>query len=347
MSESRGKLIPFVGKRQSQPLSQRVKRPKPMHRSLERAARYTLELSGRLQKHLVRDSIRVHRNIPYLGTGRYSHQLDVYVPEGKKGPLPVVMYVHGGAFVWCSKETHFLMAQMWARAGYVVFNVNYRLAPRHMYPAAVSDLCEALCWVHDNAARFGGDPRRIVLAGESSGGNFVSGLTLACCSRREEPWARALFDAGIVPKAVIATCGILQVTQARRFSIRQQLPAVVRRILHLLPDAYVDLDAAWKDGELDFLDPLLVFENPNYRFDRPVPPFFLGVGTADPLLDDTRRMALALTRRGVPNEARYYPGEIHAFHFMYWRPLAQQYWHDAYRFADAHLRAPRLVRIAG
>jgi acetyl esterase len=137
------------------------------------------------------------------------------------------------------------------------------------------------------------------------------------------------------------------VSHARRFSIRQQLPAVARRILHLLPDSYVDLEAAWKDGELDLLDPLLVFENSQQRFERTVPPFFLPVGTADPLLDDTRRMALALSRRGIPNEARYYPGEIHAFHFMTWRPNARQLWQDVFRFVDTQMRQSRVVRIAG
>jgi acetyl esterase len=92
---------------------------------------------------------------------------------------------------------------------------------------------------------------------------------------------------------------------------------------------------------------LLVFENSQVRFDRQIPPFFLPVGTADPLLDDTRRMALALSRRGVPNEARYYPGEIHAFHFMSWRVLARQFWQDAFRFVDAYMRNAHVVRIAG
>jgi acetyl esterase len=344
---ARGKLVPFVHKRVSLPVLRKSKRPRPVPRAFEKIAIFGLELTGRIQKRIFRDSVTVHRNIPYLGTGRRSHLLDVYVPEGRKGPLPVVMYVHGGAFVGCSKETHFSMGHQWARAGYVVFNVNYRLAPRHLYPAALEDLCEALRWVHDNAARFGGDPKRIALAGESAGGNLVSALAIACCSRREEPWARALFDANIVPKTVVAACAILQVSHTRRFSLRQRLPAFARRILHLMPETYVDLEASWEDGELDLLDPLLVFENAQYCFDRPVPSFFLSVGTSDPLLDDTRRMALALTRRGIPNEARYYPGEIHAFHFLNWRPLAQQFWHDAYKFVDAQLRPARLIRIAG
>jgi acetyl esterase len=324
-----------------------TERPVPStQRALEKLAYYGLEVVGHVQGRVRKAHVQVHRNIPYLGTGRRSHLLDVYVPQGRTGPLPVVMYVHGGAFMWCSKDTHFLFAHAWAEAGFVVFNINYRLAPRNMFPAAVQDACEALRWVGDNAARFGGDPRRLVLSGESAGANLVTALTIACCSARSEPWARALFDAQIVPRAVVAACGILQVSDARRFSARRALPGVVRRILHLLPDGYVDLSAPRREHELDFADPLRVFES-GYRFERPLPGFFLPVGTADPLLDDTRRMAGALSARGVPCDVRYYAGEIHAFHAMVWRALAQQCWRDSFRFVDAQLRTPRLVRVAG
>ncbi len=315
-------------------------------RMLEKLTTYSLEAVGRIQSGSKSSNIRVHRNIPYLSSGRRSHLLDVYIPEGRIGPLPIVFYVHGGAFMWCSKDTHFLFARRYAEQGFIVFNINYRLAPHNRYPAAIRDVCDALLWVNANAARFGGDPKRLVFAGESAGANLISGLTIACCSRREEPWARALFDAAITPRAVISACGILQVSNARRFSVRRKLPRVVRRILHLLPDAYVDLAASQHQGELDLVDPLLVMES-DYRFDRPLPGFFLPVGTADPLLDDSRRMSEALTRRGVPAEARYYPGEIHAFHVMRWRPRARQCWRDTFRFIDTQLRAPRLVRVAG
>jgi len=319
---------------------------RPVFRALEKLAIHGLDAVGHVQGHTNRARLRVERNIPYAGTGMRSHLLDVYVPEGRTGPLPIVFYVHGGAFMWCSKDTHFLFARSYAEQGFIVFNLNYRLAPRHRFPAAMQDVCEALRWVHANAARFGGDPKRIVFAGESAGANLISGLTIACCSRRIEPWARAVFDADIVPRAVVPACGILQVSNARRFTARRKLPQIARRILHLLPDSYVDLGANLHDGDLDLVDPLLVMES-DYRFERPVPGFFLPVGTSDPLLDDSRRMELALTRRGVRVEARYYPGEIHAFHVMRWRPLARQCWDDTFRFIDDCLRTPRIARVAG
>jgi acetyl esterase len=321
------------------PASRKVQGPQPVRRELEQLAYYGLEVVGRVQQRLSQRHVRVIRNVPYLGTGRRSHRLDVYIPLGQKGPLPVVLYVHGGVFVWCSKETHFFVGHTYANAGFVVFNLNYRLSPRHKFPAALEDVSEALRWVHDNAARFGGDASRLVLAGESAGANLVSSLAIACASPRPEPWARALFDAHITPRAVVAACGILHVSQASRVGMRQKLGPVVRRVLAILPDAYVDLRMPRAEGELDLVDPLRVFES-NYRFARALPGFFLPVGTRDPLVEDTTRMAEALHKRGIPCEARYYSGELHAFHFMFWRRAAKQCWAETFRFIDAQLRRP-------
>lgn len=314
-------------------------------RLLEEAAYHGLEVVGKIQGRASRDHVRVQRNVPYLGTGRRSHRLDVYVPEGRTGPLPVVLYIHGGGFMWCSKETHFIPAQAFARAGFVVFNINYRLAPRNPFPAAIEDVCEAALWVKDNAARFNGDASRLVVAGESAGANLVCALTLACCSPRPEPFAKAVYDAKILPRVVIPACGVLQVTEPSRHWARRRLPGVAKRVMHMLPDAYAP---QWSRPhyaeELDLVDPLHAFEG-NYRFTRPLPGFFVPVGTADPLLDDTRRLAAALHRRGTPHEARYYPGEIHAFHFMLWRKAAQQCWTDTLRFIDQRLSASQLRQV--
>ena len=82
---------------------------------------------------------------------------------------------------------------------------------------------------------------------------------------------------------------------------------------------------------------------------RPLAPFFAGVGTADVLLDDTRRLKAALDRLGVPCEAHYYPGEIHAFHAMVWRPAARAFWRDSFAFLKRHVQPleARAVVAAG
>jgi acetyl esterase len=74
---------------------------------------------------------------------------------------------------------------------------------------------------------------------------------------------------------------------------------------------------------------------------RPLPPFFLSVGTADPLVDDTKRVKLALDRLGVPCEARYYPDQPHAFQALLWREQARRCWEDTFTFLDRHVPRER------
>ena len=68
-----------------------------------------------------------------------------------------------------------------------------------------------------------------------------------------------------------------------------------------------------------------------------IPPFFLPVGTKDPLLPDTRRLGEALTKMGVEAETEYYPGELHAFHAFVMRKNAQKCWRDTFAFLDKHV----------
>src|SRR5205807_573152 len=90
-------------------------------------------------------------------------------------------------------------------------------------------------------------------------------------------------------------------------------------------------------SELDLADPVVALER-GAAPDRPLPPFFLPVGTADPLLDDTRRLKAALDRLGVRCDARYYAREPHAFHALVFRPNAQKCWADAFAFLDEHVQ---------
>ncbi|MCK6546250.1 alpha/beta hydrolase [Myxococcota bacterium] len=282
-----------------------------------------------------RHDVEVIRDVPYLGTGRAEHTLDVYRSRKKKRPMPVVMYVHGGGFRILSKDSHWLMGLIFARRGYLVFNIGYRLAPTHPFPAAVEDTFDAFEWVVKNAASYGGDPSRIVLAGESAGGNLVTSLTVALTHRREEPHARRVFDLGVVPKTVVPACGYLQVSEPERFFDAE------RKVSRFILDRITEVSGAYLGRTydpvlLELANPLLVLERDAVP-DRPLPPFFVPCGTSDPLIIDSRRLKRALDRRGVPCAAPEYEGEHHAFHALIWKDSARRCWRETFEFLGAHV----------
>lgn len=289
--------------------------------------------------------VTVRRDVAYLPTGEREHRLDVYRPADASGLLPVVFYVHGGGFRILSKDTHWVMALAFARAGYLVFNISYRLAPRHRFPAGLRDCAHALEWVHDHAASWGGDLSRLALAGESAGANLVTSLALMTSYRRPEPWARRVFDRELMPRVLLPYCGMLQVSDGARF--RRRKPDKIGPFMHdrlcEVGDAYLGPEPARYGAMLDLADPLVWLERGDLP-ERPLPACLAVVGTADPLLDDTRRLQRALTALGAACEARYYDREVHAFHALLWRDAARRSWGETYRFLERALQAGDAAR---
>lgn len=109
------------------------------------------------------------------------NRLDVFTPTAAGAERPVLVFVHGGGFRNGDKREpaappFFDNIMMWAaRQGMVGVNLNYRLAPQNKWPAAHEDFAAALRWVRANIGRFGGDPDRIFIMGQSAGASVVSG----------------------------------------------------------------------------------------------------------------------------------------------------------------------------
>jgi acetyl esterase len=300
----------------------------------------SLAAAGRLAPNAKpeRHGVECVRDVAYVDDGRREHLLDVYRPRDRPigARLPVVLYVHGGGFRILSKDSHWVMGLVFARAGYVVFNISYRLAPRDPFPAGLQDVMTAYAWVLEHAHAWGGDASRIVLAGESAGANLVTAATIATVQRRDEPWARAAFDLGVVPKAVMPACGVLQVSDPERYG-RAPRPVswfVLDRLTEVA-DAYLGHGHVAATAR-ELADPLCVLEG-GANFERQLPPFFAPVGTRDPVIADHRRLAAALARRGVDHDVPEYAGEPHAFHALMFRANARRCWRDTLRFLAARV----------
>ncbi|MBX3098038.1 MAG: alpha/beta hydrolase [Salinibacterium sp.] len=128
--------------------------------------------------------IEYRLDLDYVGDGVPEHRLDVLRPTDAAAALPVYIYFHGGGWTSGDKAplTRYCASQ--AQDGMVVVNVNYRRAPRFQMEHMLHDANEALGWVHAHIGEYGGDPDRLVLGGDSAGGQ-ISALLAAALSRPE------------------------------------------------------------------------------------------------------------------------------------------------------------------
>ncbi|CAN5911925.1 alpha/beta hydrolase [soil metagenome] len=100
--------------------------------------------------------------------------LRLYTPLGQ-GPFPLMVFFHGSGFVLCSLDTHDGMCRnLAAGIGCVVLSVDYRLAPEHKFPAGLDDCLAATRWAATHAGELGADAERIMLCGDSAGGNMAA-----------------------------------------------------------------------------------------------------------------------------------------------------------------------------
>src|SRR5262249_25503548 len=128
----------------------------------------------------------------------------VYRPEGS-GPLPLLVYFHGGGWVIGGIASHDGSCRALANgSGRVVGSVDYRMAPQHQFPCAAEDAYAALRWAVEHAAELGADPTRVAVAGDSAGGNLTAVVTQLA---RDRGGPALRFQLLIYP-ATDATCSL-------------------------------------------------------------------------------------------------------------------------------------------
>lgn len=289
-----------------------------------------------------RYGVEMHKDVAYGDHERW-HRLDVYEPKGRGGRVPVVVYTHGGGFSMLSKETHRIMALQFAARGYLVFNVDYRLGPEHLHPAPLEDAASAAIFARDNASRFGGDPSRIVFAGESAGANLAAALTVAAYVDRPEAVSVRLRREGVRPIASVPIYGMLDMMDLPRLWRKRPLPPHILAQVRNAAESCVGAPAELMAPRHPLASPLRLLEALPPEAARTLPPFFAACGTKDPLLSDTKRLGVALDRLGVENEIVIHPGEIHGYNVLLFRENAADMWRRTFDFLARHTAAPKTV----
>jgi triacylglycerol lipase len=192
------------------------------------------------------NGVKIERDLAY---GAHEKQkVDVYTPAaGGGGKKPVMIFVHGGAFVGGDKggagSPFYDNVLIWAvKNGMVGVNLNYRLAPAAPYPAGIEDLGSAIKWVEANAARYGGDPKKIFIWGHSAGASHVGDYV-----GHPELWGRA--NSGLAGAAMTSAVYDLSGTESSpyygndksKYAERQSMPGLLKTKVPLFV-SYAELD---------------------------------------------------------------------------------------------------------
>ncbi len=258
------------------------------------------------------------RNISYGPHGK-DNLLDVYFPNQTTTPLPTIISIHGGGYVYGSKEIYRRYCMDLAARGFSVVNFNYRLAPKWKFPTPLCDTNAVMQWVFKNAARYHLDPDRIFLVGDSAGAQ------LAC--QYAAIWANPVYGALFrmkLPKfrilALGLNCGMYDM------SARAAEP---RKGLHL---DYLGKDLSPEDPRFRCLESI----GNNY------PPAFITTSCCDFLRPNAEPMFRYLQEKGVDSAWRCYGTEGdktvgHVFHVNIALPEAKQCNDDTAEFFRRYL----------
>ena len=231
-------------------------------------------------------------------------KLRIYTPPGH-APFPLMVFFHGSGFVLCSLDTHDGMCRnLCAGIGCVVVSVDYRLAPEHKFPAGLEDCLAATRWAAAHAGELGADANRIMLAGDSAGGNMAAVTALRI---RDEGGPKLCGQMLLYPVTDYHTPGTPSYAEnAEGYGLTRDTMVWFWR--HYLGDATQAANphaAPLRAADLSRLPPALVLS-----------------AEYDPLRDEAERYGDRLQAAGVPVQITRRPGVNHGF--LFWVGLVDK-----------------------
>jgi acetyl esterase len=221
-----------------------------------------------------------------------------YVPVAAAGPLPTLIYFHGGGFVAGGLESHDGLCRLFtAEGGFKLIAVDYRLAPEHTYPAAVDDAWAATQWIEENAAQIGVDAGRIAVGGDSAGGMLAAIVTQLA---REKGGLKIAYQLLMFPNTQMGG----ETASLTEFAVGYFLE---RRAIEYFASLYLPPDA---DKNASNISPLRA------KSFAGLPPAYVMLGGYDPLHDEGLAYAEKLRAAGMKVTIADYADMVHCFIYL-------------------------------
>jgi len=277
----------------------------------------------------IKRQVHVEKDIIYDKHGLENSILDIYYPKNNKKELPVIMWIHGGAFVSGNKEQTQEYGMALANAGYVVANINYAIAPGQKYPGPIIQANQALSFLQDNVSKYGGDMNRLFIGGDSAGAQIAS-QTIAIITN--DALAKLMDIQPSVDKkqlkGALLFCGVYNMDK-----IGIQSSPIIRKGIQSVFWAYT--------GKKDFRSFSRLDEMSTVNHITPYfPPTFLTVGDADPLAPQSTELIDVLKKNGVEVESVLFDGTNtdlgHEYQFDFSTIHAEQTLGKALAFLEKH-----------
>lgn len=242
------------------------------------------------------DDVVRYDDIAY-GKNRKWQILDVYRPKGVEGRLPVIISVHGGGWVYGSKEVYQFYGMSLAQRGFAMINFSYRLAPENRYPAQIEDTNAVVKWMLSNAEEYGFDINNVFAVGDSAGGHLLSVYSAMLTDRKYGEYYGIDLPEDFHFNAIALNCGVYY----------QQMPEKKDVNLSLLNDL---LPKGWGKKDLDML-------NSYDKIRENYPPVFLMTSNGDFLKDQPQYIIPYLEKYKVPYELHIYGTDDNVLHHVF------------------------------
>jgi acetyl esterase len=252
-------------------------------------------ISPVLQRFLAGERIQLPQVVEKSVAGRHGTiPLQFYYPSSQK-PLPLILFFHGGGWIYGNFQTHDLMCRRLAQdAGAIVLAVRYRLAPFFKYPVALEECYDVLMWAVQHASELGINSARITVMGDSAGGNLAAALCLMSRDR-----GQSLISQQVLIYPVLS--GLLDQPSVDRYA---NGPLLTKEMMTSFVQYYAQ---SASDIQQPYFSPLLAEDLRN------LPPALIITCSHDLLQDQAQMYAQRLQEAGNRVSLLNYPGMIHGF----------------------------------